>query len=149
MGSGIQKIYPDLAAKQSANCLIENQNNQDPTIGICMVKMIPLQKWVNIIVSVYNQIIDIYIDGQLSSSCVLKTFPAISTVDANITPDGGFSGKISRVMFSNTAMTITHARQIYYSGPVATVSLFSLIPNWVYWTIFILILVSVGYSFIM
>lgn len=149
MGSGIKKIYPELAGKNTASCLIENNMNSDPTVGICMVKMIPLQKWVNIIVSVYNQIIDIYIDGQLSSSCVLKGFPAISTADANVTPDGGFSGKISRVLFSNSAMTITRARNIYYSGPVATVSLFSMIPNWVYWTIFIVIVIALAYSFMM
>ena len=149
MGSGIKKIYPDLVNKKSANCLIDNDINKDPTVGTCIVKMIPLQKWVNIIVSVYNQIIDIYIDGQLTSSCVLKGFPAISTADANITPDGGFSGKISRVLFSNTAMTVSHAKQIYYSGPVVIESLFSMIPNWVYWTILVVIIIAIGYSFLM
>ena len=149
MSSGIQKIYPELASKQSATCLIDNNANTDPTVGTCMVKMIPLQKWVNIIVSVYNQIIDIYIDGLLSSSCVLKGFPAISTDDANITPDGGFSGKIARVVFSNTAMTVKHAKDIYYSGPVASTSLFAMIPNWVYWSILIIIIIAIGYSFMM
>ena len=111
--------------------------------------MIPLQKWVNVIVSVYNQIIDIYIDGQLSSSCVLKGFPAISTDAVNITPDGGFSGKITRVLFTNTAMTISRAKQIYYSGPVVTTSIFSMIPNWAYWGAIIIIIISIGYSTIM
>jgi len=149
MSSGIQKIYPELSSKQSATCLINNNANTDPSIGTCMVKMIPLQKWVNIVVSVYNQIIDIYIDGLLSSSCVLKGFPAISTDDASITPDGGFSGKISRVVFSNTAMSVKHAKDIYYAGPVASTSLFSMIPNWVYWSILIIIIVAIGYSFMM
>ena len=149
MGSGIKKIYPELAGKQTATCIIDNDMNKDPTIGTCIVKMIPLQKWVNIIVSVYNQVVDIYIDGLLSSSCVLKGFPAISTSDVNVTPDGGFSGKISRVVFSNTAMTVSHAKKIYYSGPVATVSLFSLIPNWVYWTILVIIIVAIVYSLFM
>ena len=149
MGSGIQKTYPELVAKQSASCLIDNSINQDPTVGTCMVKMIPLQKWVNVIVSVYNQIIDIYIDGQLSSSCVLKGFPAISTDELNITPDGGFSGKIGKVVVSNTAMTITHAKKIYYSGPVSSTSIFSMIPNWIYWGILIIIIIAIGYSFLM
>lgn len=149
MGSGIKKIYPELVGKQTATCIIDNEMNKDPTIGTCNVKMIPLQKWVNIIVSVYNQVVDIYIDGLLSSSCVLKGFPAISTSDVNVTPDGGFSGKISRVVFSNTAMTVSHAKQIYYSGPVLTETLFSMIPNWVYWTILIIIVVVIGYSFFM
>ena len=110
--------------------------------------MIPLQKWVNVIVSIYNQIIDIYIDGQLASSCVLNAFPDISTADMLITPDGGFSGKISRVMFMNTAMTVQQAQKIYSNGPIVTTSLFSLIPSWVYWLIIIIVIFAIGYSFV-
>jgi len=125
----------------------EDIYNSDPTVGHCIVKMIPLQKWVNIIVSVYNQIVDIYIDGQLASSCVLKRFPKINTNDVEITPDGGFSGMISRVKFTNVSMTIQHAKSIYYEGPIFSESLFSIVPNWVYWGLLILIIVSIGYSF--
>ena len=149
MGSEIKKIYPELAGINTASCLIDNSINKDPTVGTCIVKMIPIQKWVNIIISVYNQVIDIYIDGQLSSSCVLKGFPAISTDEVNITPDGGFNGKISRVLFSNTAMTVKRSKDIYYSGPVASDGLFSMIPNWVYWALLIIIIVAIGYSFMM
>jgi len=149
MGTSINNKNPELSSSLTASCIIDNNINKDPTIGTCIVKMIPLQKWVNVIVSVYNQIIDIYIDGQLSSSCVLKGFPAISTDAVNITPDGGFSGKITRVLFTNTAMTISRAKQIYYSGPVVTTSIFSMIPNWAYWGAIIIIIISIGYSTIM
>ena len=151
MNNGIAKLYPELAggAQGGGSCLSSLYSNNDPSIGMCVVKMIPLQKWVNVIVSVYNQIIDIYIDGQLSSSCVLHGFPNISTDDINITPNGGFSGKMSRVVFMNTAVTVTQARDIYYSGPVATVSLFSMIPNWIYWTLLVIIIVAIAYSFFM
>ena len=123
--------------------------DSDPTVGICIAKLIPQQKWVSVIVSVYNQVIDIYIDGQLSSSRVLKKFPDISTSSVNITPDGGFSGMISRVKFTNSAMTITEAKNIYYQGPIYTQSLFSMIPNWVYWTILAIVIIAVIYSFVM
>jgi len=124
-----------------------DSDNDDPTVGSCVAKMIPLQKWVSVIVSVYNQIVDIYIDGQLSSSCVLKKFPALNTNDVQITPDGGFSGMISRVKFTNSAMTIQQAKNIYYDGPVVSSTLFSMIPNWVYWSIFIIIVIAIIYSF--
>jgi hypothetical protein len=149
MNSGITKIYPELAGKGGSSCVSDLYSNNDPSVGMCIVKKIPLQKWVSVIVSVYNQIIDIYIDGQLSSSCVLKGFPNISTDDINITPNGGFSGKISRVVFMNTAVTVKQAKDIYYSGPVATYSIFSMIPNWVYWTILVIVIVAIAYSFFM
>jgi hypothetical protein len=126
-----------------------DMDNDNPTVGTCVVKMIPLQKWVSVIVSVYNQVVDIYIDGQLASSCVLKRFPALNTTDVQITPDGGFSGMISRVKFTNSAMSIQQAKSIYYDGPVVSSTLFSMIPNWVYWTIFIIIVIAILYSFMM
>ena len=133
---------------QNTSCNIDTNISSDPTIGTCIVKMIPLQKWVHVIVSVYNQVIDIYIDGQLSSSCVLKRFPDISTTDVDITPDGGFSGMISRVKFMNSAMTIQQAKSIYHDGPIYSESLLSIIPTWVYWGLIIIILLAITYSFL-
>ena len=146
----IQQFMNNLgkSLNKSSSCNSDNSMNEDPTVGTCVVKMIPLQKWVHIVVSVYNQVVDIYIDGQLSSSCVLKKFPALNTTDVQVTPDGGFSGMISRVKFTNSAMTIQQAKTIYYEGPIVSSTLFSMIPNWVYWTIGIIIIVSIVYSFI-
>ena len=150
LGYQIQLTYPELkSSSQSAQCIIDTQNNTDPSIGVCIVRQIPLQKWINVIVSVYNQIVDIYIDGHLASSCVLKGFPTISNNDVQITPDGGFSGQIGRIVFSNTAMTAYHAKEVYYSGPVASDSIFSMIPNWVYYLIAFIIIGLILYSIFM
>ena len=146
MGVGIRKTYPDLSSGVGSSCGADNIIPNDPTVGKCISKMIPLQKWVNVIVSIYNQIVDIYIDGQLTSSCVLKGFPDINTSDVDITPDGGFSGNMSRVNFMNTAMTVQQARSIYNDGPVKTQSLYSMIPSWVWWTILAIIIIVILYS---
>ena len=148
MGASLQQAYPDLASNTNASCLIQNMSNPDPTVGTCIYRAIPLQKWVHIIVSVYNQVVDIFIDGQLASSCVLKAYPAISTSDVVITPDGGFAGKISRVVFSNTAMTVHHAKQLYYAGPVASSGLLAMIPNWVWYGVIFLIIIGIVYSLV-
>ena len=149
MGPGIQQAFPEIAGNANASCLIQNMTNPDPTVGTCIYRSIPLQKWVHVSVSVYNQVVDIFIDGQLASSCVLKAYPAISTSDVVITPDGGFAGKISRVIFSNTAMTVQHAKELYYAGPVASNSLWSMIPNWVWYGIIFLVIIGIGYSVLM
>lgn len=149
MGPGIQQAFPEIAGNANASCLIQNMTNPDPTVGTCIYRAIPLQKWVHVAVSVYNQVVDIFIDGQLASSCVLKAYPAISTSDVVITPDGGFAGKISRIVFSNTAMTVQHAKQLYYAGPVASNSLWSMIPNWVWYGIIFLVIIGIGYSVMM
>ena len=146
MGAGLQQAFPELAGNANASCLIQNMTNPDPTVGTCIYRAIPLQKWVHVVVSVYNQVIDIFIDGQLASSCVLKAYPAISTSSVMITPDGGFAGKISRVVFSNTAMTVQHAKQLYYAGPVASNSFWSMIPTWVWYSVIFLIIIGISYS---
>jgi hypothetical protein len=149
MSYGIQQSYPQLANNQSVSCMLNAALNTDPTVGTCIYRSIPLQRWVHISVSVYNQVIDIFIDGNLASSCVLKGFPALGTSDVQITPNGGFAGKISRVVFSNTAMTVQKAKKIYYDGPVPSSSIFSMIPNWVWYGIIFLIIIIIGYSFLM
>ena len=128
--------------------------NTDSLAGTCVARMIPLQKWVSVIVSVNNQVVDIYIDGQLTSSCVLQGFPAISTDSVEITPNGGFSGSISRVKFMNTAMTIQNARSIYYDGPIKTIGLIDLISSyipeyivpWFWWTVIIIVIILIVYA---
>jgi hypothetical protein len=130
-------------------CPLESFKDISKKSNDCTIIGIPLQKWINVIVSVYNQTIDVYIDGQLVSSCVLDSFPEISTSDFSITPDGGFSGQISRITFYNSAMTIEESKKMYYSGPVLSPSLFSQIPNWVYWIIAIIIILLIIGSFFM
>ena len=136
------------AGVASAAGLVESYT-KDPTVGSCVYHSIPLQRWVHVIVSVYNQVVDIFIDGQLASSCVLKGFPALSTSNVQLTPNGGFAGKISRVTFSNTAMTTEHARVLYYNGPVPSSGILSMIPNWVWYSIIFIIIITIGYSYIL
>ena len=66
----------------------------------CVVKNFPLQKWVNLIVSVYGRTLDIYIDGKLVRTCIL---PGVAKVNAKanivVTPNGGFNGWTSNFKY--------------------------------------------------
>lgn len=80
----------------------------------CEVSNIPIQKWVNLIVSVYGRTLDIYIDGKLVKTCLL---PGIAKVDPNadllITPNGGFNGWTSRTQYWPSPMNPDQAWSIY------------------------------------
>lgn len=142
LGNQIKLDNPDLS-----NDMQMSNNNQSDGMGMCVYNMIPLQKWVHVIISVYNQVVDIYIDGQLGSSCVLKGFPDLSTDNVELTPDGGFSGQISKVSFYNTAMTVSKAYSLYTSGPYQNNNLLYNIPSWLWYsTTFIFISILI-YSF--
>lgn len=147
------KLNSSLNTNENISSIIQLPNQQvekfdDSRIqnGECIYKRFPLQKWVHVIVSIYGQVVYIYIDGLLASTCVLKGFPSISTDDVSITPDGGFSGQISRVVFTNTAMTIPKAQSLYYDGPVPTTNILTMIPSWIWYAIILLIIIAIIYS---
>jgi hypothetical protein len=83
----------------------------------CNVANIPIQKWVNIIVSLYGRTLDVYIDGKLVRTCVL---PGVAKIANNapvyITPLGGFSGYTANVHYYGDALNPQQAYNIYREG---------------------------------
>jgi len=85
----------------------------------CRVSNIPLQKWVNLIISVYGRSLDVYVDGKLVRTCVLPGVPNASAVtgsDIQITPGSGFTGETSQFMYWAGATNPTEASAIYRKG---------------------------------
>lgn len=110
----------------SGNSTDPSGNSTDPsgnstdTINVihsCSVSNIPIQKWVNLIISVYGTALDIYIDGKLVRTCVL---PGTANIDANapvyLTPDGGFSGWTGKLQYWSQSSDPQTAWNIYKSG---------------------------------
>lgn len=98
--------------------------NQQPTtpggntvVHTCSVSNVPIQKWVNLTVSVYGRSMDIYIDGKLVRTCLL---PGIANVNNNadvyITPAGGFSGWTSKFQYYPNALNPQEVYNIYVKG---------------------------------
>ena len=136
LGQQIKKEYPELI--RMAEAPIDNEDQ-------CILVNLPLQKWTNIVVSQYNQVIDIYLDGKLVSSCVLKGFPLVQEETAYLCPEGGFDGMLSRLSFYNTAVTQDMAHNIYKDGALYQTNLFD-IPTYVYVIIVLLVVGLIVYS---
>ena len=83
------------------------------------IENINMQKWVNIITTVNNRSLDIYINGKLIKT---KTFNnVIDTTAFNygnivITPNGGFGGYVSKVRYYPRYITPNEAWNIYKDG---------------------------------
>ncbi len=90
----------------------------DPNEG-CDIKNIPLQKWVHIVFVLNNRNIDIYIDGKLERSCVLRGVPIFNNDNVRIAQDGGFYGQIAKVQYFNRAVEPLEVSEIYSEGPLA------------------------------
>jgi len=83
----------------------------------CNVANVPIQKWVNVIISLYGRTMDVYIDGKLVRTCVL---PGVAKIANNapvyITPLGGFSGYTSNVNYYADSLNPQEAYNIYRKG---------------------------------
>lgn len=81
------------------------------------VKNFQLQKWVNLIVSVYGRTLDVYLDGKLVRTFVLPGVSKVSaTSNVKITPNGGFDGATSSFQYWSNATNPQEAYNIYKSG---------------------------------
>lgn len=83
----------------------------------CSVQDIPIQRWTNLIVTLNNRAMDIYLDGKLVKTCLLPGVPKINP-NANVLmcPNGGFSGYISQFRYLARAVNPSQAYDIYKQG---------------------------------
>ena len=89
----------------------------DTNVHSCVVDNISIQKWVNIIVSLYNLTLDIYIDGKLVRTCILPGVPKNNNNSAiQITPGGGFRGWTTTFKFFPYASNPQAAFNLYKDG---------------------------------
>jgi hypothetical protein len=83
----------------------------------CGISNVPIQKWCNLLISVYGTALDIYLDGKLVRTCVL---PGVAKVDSNapiyVTPSGGFSGWTAKFQYWSDSTDPQKAWNIYKAG---------------------------------
>jgi hypothetical protein len=86
----------------------------------CDVMNIDLQRWINLTISVNGRVIDVYMDGKLTRSCVLSNLPIASQDKPQaITLGGplGFSGYFGTTQFSGSALSPDKIYSLYQAGP--------------------------------
>ena len=105
----------------------------------CSIKNIPLQKWVNIIFTLNNRALDLYLDGKLVRTCLLdgiSKFNATSSGDLKLCPSdkngsgAGFDGNMSGLLYFSRAINPREAYAIYRDGPGGTDWLTNLINKY-------------------
>lgn len=94
-----------------------SSSSSSEIIHSCGVHNIPIQKWVNLSISVYNRSLDIYIDGKLVRTCMLPGVPKIdNSSNVLVTPGGGFSGFTTKLQYWDYAIDPQKAWNIYKLG---------------------------------
>ena len=109
-------IYDGSGTNQNVSC--SDLSGQYDTNAVTF-ENINMQKWVNIITTVSNRSLDIYINGKLVKT---KTFNNLIDTDAfnyggvQLTPNGGFGGYISKFRYYPYYITPETAWGIYKDG---------------------------------
>ena len=119
MNNSSPSIYLD-NNKNSIGVRLQTYSDKDTSTGkpfTCSVSHIPLQKWVHVMISVYNRTLDVYVDGKLSRSCLLPSLPRVDdTKNIVVTPDGGFSGKTAGLQYVDKESEPQDVWGIYSNG---------------------------------
>ena len=87
-----------------------------------MVTNIPIQKWVNLSISINEKTLDVYLDGKLVKTQILSGTAQVSQNDLYLTHDGGFDGWTSKFLYFEKPMNPQQAQNIYADGPTGWMS---------------------------
>jgi hypothetical protein len=106
--------YPGSDAALSSDSVTDSDGS---IVHTCSVSNIPIQKWVNLLISTYGRTLDVYLDGKLVKTCVLPGVAKINqTADVYITPSGGFAGWTAKFQYFANSTDPQSAWNIYKKG---------------------------------
>jgi hypothetical protein len=83
----------------------------------CIINNIPIQKWAHVVVSVFNNSIEVYLDGRLIKTKSLRGFPKPNLQNMHVCPNGGFDGLLANLQYSNMSLPSNEIYNIYKMGP--------------------------------
>lgn len=87
-----------------------------------IIKDLPNNKWVNIMIRVQNRILDVYVNGVLTGRKDLEYIPRQNYAPVNICQNSGFAGKLSNLRYFDSALNVFQINQLVASGPDTSTS---------------------------
>jgi len=116
-GSFALKLHPTLnKLLVSTNVYPEDIRDLNKIKKDVLEVNIPLQKWVNVSVSVLDRVMDVYLNGELVISKLLSGVIRLPIkTNAYFVKYGGFNGQIGRARVSNMAATPSNVKAGYLS----------------------------------
>jgi hypothetical protein len=107
----VMSVYPSTPSSTGSS------TGSSYKIQACTVSNVPIQKWVNLLISVYGRSLDVYLDGKLVKTFVLDGTASINnTSNVYITPNGGFNGWTSSFNYYANSTDPQTAWNIYKKG---------------------------------
>lgn len=128
---------PDITVEAGLQALMTQKTSMamfETTVDTpCDVKDVPLQRWVNVTIVSSGRVLDIYMDGKLTRSCVLDNVIHVPRggLKLRLGEFGGFGGRYSSVQMWSQQLTPDVIYGIYMMGPTqAQHSIFTDVSKW-------------------
>lgn len=121
VASAAAPTSPDITVESNLQALLSQQTSIAMFDGSapCDVKEVPIQRWVCITIVSSGRVLDIYMDGKLTRSCVLDSVVQVprGKLTLRLGENGGFGGRYSSVQMWNQQLTPDVIYGIYQMGP--------------------------------
>ena len=108
---------PGLYIAPTTNDLVVIMNTFSTINERVIVPDIPLNKWLNVIIRVEGDTLDVYINGGLDRRHQLGGVPKQNYGDVYVTMNGGFNGYVSCLRYFDKAIQPGEIQQIINKGP--------------------------------
>lgn len=109
-GTVTLRVYMDTIQPTAPAAATEHAVSMD-------ISGIPYKKWVNVIIRCQNRILDVYVNGVLTSRKDLVNVPRQNYGDVFVCRDGGFSGQLSDLRYFAKAMNVFEINTVVAAGP--------------------------------
>lgn len=132
-GEGIQTdgvVFPNNAPglyikKANNECnlvVLMNTFDNSTIVDELTIPNIPLNKWINVIIRVINDNLDVYINGTLAKSHELSGVPRQNYGDVAVALDSGFNGNLSDLRYFSYGLSPGKITTISSQGPNLKIS---------------------------
>ena len=117
MGIMMPNNAPGLYIAPTTNDLIIIMNTYEVVSEEIIIPDIPLNKWLNVIISCKNTTLNVYINGFITKSHQLHGVPKQNNGDVYVAWNNGFAGSISNLWYYNYAISTSAIQSLVKKGP--------------------------------
>lgn len=111
---------PGLYIAPHTNSLVILMNTFKVMNEEIVIRDLPINKWVNVIIRCKNTTMDVYINGTITKSHILHGVPKQNYGNVFVGMNGGFSGNISNLSYFNYALGTNKIAQLQIMGADTT-----------------------------
>jgi hypothetical protein len=97
--------------------VIMNTNETNDANNTITIPNIPIRKWVHVAIRMENTIMDVYVNGIVTTRKIFNQVPKQNYYDINFFQNGGFSGSLSNLKYYSYALNAFEINTIVYYGP--------------------------------